>query len=168
MKIVVLDGFTLNPGDLSWDSLRAHGDCEIFDRTPPDQFPARSAHADILLTNKTRISRDHFASLPKLKYIGVLATGTNVVDLVAARERNIPVTNVPAYGTRSVAQATMARIFSIASRMFSTLLANEKRKYPSPIAPKHVPERHATPASSSRRFARSLDDTPVFAVLGNT
>lgn len=113
MNIVVLDGFTLNPGDLSWDRLRALGDCEIFDRTPPDQFLARSAQADILLTNKTLITREHLASLPKLKYIGVLATGTNVVDLVAARERNIPVTNVPAYGTRSVAQATLALLLEL-------------------------------------------------------
>ena len=116
MNIVVLDGFTLNPGDLSWEGLRALGDCEIFDRTPPDQLLARSANADILLTNKTPVTRDHLASLPKLKYIGVLATGTNVVDLAAARERNIPVTNVPAYGTRSVAQATMALLLELTNR----------------------------------------------------
>ena len=116
MNIVVLDGFTLNPGDLSWDELRALGACDIFDRTPPKQLLSRSAKADILLTNKTLVSRDHFASLPNLKYIGVLATGTNVVDLAAARERNIPVTNVPAYGTRSVAQATMALLLELTNR----------------------------------------------------
>ena len=116
MNIVVLDGFTLNPGDLNWEDLRALGACEIFDRTPPDEILTRSAGADLLLTNKTQLTRDHLASLPKLKYIGVLATGTNVVDLAAARERNIPVTNVPAYGTPSVAQATMALLLELTNR----------------------------------------------------
>ena len=116
MNIVVLDGFTLNPGDLSWDALRALGSCEIFDRTPPAEVVARASQAEILLTNKAELSRQHLAQLPKLKFIGVLATGTNVVDLVAARERGIPVTNVPAYGTRSVAQATFALLLELANR----------------------------------------------------
>jgi glycerate dehydrogenase len=113
MKIVVLDGFTLNPGDLSWDELRALGPCEIFDRTLADQVEPRAAGAGILLTNKTVLSRDSIVRLPALKYIGVLATGTNVVDLGAARERGVPVTNVPAYGTRSVAQATFALLLEL-------------------------------------------------------
>ena len=103
MKIVVLDGFTLNPGDLDWAGLRALGDCEIHDRTAPDEIVPRAADAEIILTNKTVLNRATLAALPKLKYIGVLATGINVVDAVAARERGIPVTNVPDYGTRSVA-----------------------------------------------------------------
>lgn len=117
MNIVVLDGFTLNPGDLSWDELRALGPCEIFDRTPPEQVAARAATAGAVLTNKTVLSRESLAQLPALKYIGVLATGTNVVDLAAARERGIPVTNVPAYGTRSVAQATVALLLELTNHI---------------------------------------------------
>ena len=117
MNIVVLDGFALNPGDLSWDELRALGSCEIFDRTPPDQVGARAANAGILLTNKTVLSRDSLVRLPALRYIGVLATGTNVVDLAAARELGIAVTNVPAYGTRSVAQATFALLLELTNRV---------------------------------------------------
>ena len=114
MKIVVLDGFTLNPGDLDWAGLRALGDCEIHDRTAPDEIVPRAADAETILTNKTVLNRATLAALPKLKYIGVLATGINVVDAVAARERGIPVTNVPDYGTRSVAQLTFALLLELA------------------------------------------------------
>jgi glycerate dehydrogenase len=113
MKIVVLDGYTLNPGDLTWDALNALGPCEIYDRMPPDQVLGRAAQADVLLTNKTEISREHIQNLPRLKYIGVLATGTNIVDLAAARERGIIVSNVPAYGTSSVAQTTIALLLEL-------------------------------------------------------
>src|SRR5689334_19306231 len=113
MRIVVLDGFTLNPGDLSWDDLKSLGSCQIYDRTPPSEVIRRSADAEILLTNKTILTRDQIQHLPKLKYIGVLATGTNIVDLEAARERNIPVTNVPGYGTGSVAQTTIALVLEL-------------------------------------------------------
>jgi glycerate dehydrogenase len=113
MRIVVLDGYTLNPGDLSWDELKAIAPCEIHDRTAPAEVLARAVGAEILLTNKTPLTREHINSLPVLKYIGVLATGTNIVDLEAARERRIPVTNVPAYGTRSVAQTTMALLLEL-------------------------------------------------------
>lgn len=113
MKIVVLDGFTLNPGDLSWDKLNKLGKCEVHDRTPADQTVARAADAEVVLTNKTVLGRDEIARLPKLKYIGVLATGYNVVDVAAARERNIPVTNIPTYGTRSVAQMTFALLLEL-------------------------------------------------------
>ncbi len=116
MNIVVLDGFTLNPGDLSWDALKTLGYCEIHDRTPPPEVLPRAADAEIVLTNKTVLTRADLDRLPKLKYIGVLATGTNVVDLAAARERGIPVTNVPAYGTNSVAQATFALLLELARR----------------------------------------------------
>lgn len=114
MRIVVLDGFTLNPGDLSWDDLRALGPCEVYDRTPPDALAERTAEREILLTNKTVLDRRTIESLAQLKYIGVLATGTNIVDLKAATERNVPVTNVPAYGTNSVAQTTMALLLELA------------------------------------------------------
>ena len=117
MNIVVLDGFTLNPGDLSWDELKTLGHCEIFDRTPDSEVMSRSAHAEVLLTNKTQLKRTNIHSLPKLKYVGVLATGTNCVDLAAARERHIPVTNVPTYGTKSVAQMTTALLLELAQNV---------------------------------------------------
>ena len=113
MNIVVLDGFTLNPGDLCWDELKALGLCGIFDRTAPDQILTRCASAEIILTNKVPLTRETIAALPKLRYIGVLATGYNVVDTAAARERGIPVTNVPDYSTRSVAQLTFALLLEL-------------------------------------------------------
>ena len=113
MKIVVLDGFTLNPGDISWAELESLGDCEIHERTAPTDVIRRAAHAEILLTNKTEIMHHQLQALPRLRYIGVTATGTNVVDLAAARERNIAVSNVPAYGTRSVAQTTLALLLEL-------------------------------------------------------
>jgi glycerate dehydrogenase len=113
MKIVVLDGFTLNPGDLNWDQLAALGSCDVFDRTPANQTVARAAGAELVLTNKTVLGREEIARLPKLQYIGVLATGYNIVDVAAARERNIPVTNIPTYGTRSVAQMTFALLLEL-------------------------------------------------------
>ena len=114
MNIVILDGFTLNPGDLNWEELQSLGPCAIYDRTPPADLPRRAADADILLTNKTELAGDAIRNLPKLKYIGVLATGTNVVDLAAARARGIPVTNIPTYGTKSVAQMTFALLLELA------------------------------------------------------
>src|ERR1041385_274718 len=116
MHIVVLDGFTLNPGDLSWGELKSLGDCVVFDRTPPGEVLARAVAANVILTNKVELTREHLARLPKLKYVGVLATGTNVVDLAAARDRGIPVTNIPAYGTRSVAQAAFALLLELTNR----------------------------------------------------
>jgi glycerate dehydrogenase len=113
MKIVVLDGYTLNPGDLNWDGLRALGECEIHDRTPAAQVVERARDAEIVLTNKTVLDRAGIARLPRLRYIGVLATGYNVVDVVAAQERGIVVTNVPAYGTRSVAQHAFALLLEL-------------------------------------------------------
>ena len=113
MNIVVLDGFTLNPGDLSWADLQSLGPCAIHDRTPPAELLARAAEADILLTNKTPLAHDTIQRLPRLQYIGVLATGYNVVDVAAARERGIVVTNIPAYGTRSVAQMTFAHLLEL-------------------------------------------------------
>jgi glycerate dehydrogenase len=113
MNIVVLDGHTLNPGDLSWDELRALAPCDIHDRTAPEQLHARAKYADVLITNKAPLRREHFVELPKLKYIGVTATGYNVVDVEAARERGIVVTNVPTYGTRSVAQMTFALLLEL-------------------------------------------------------
>ena len=113
MNIVVLDGHTLNPGDLSWDELKALGSCEFFDRTPPGEVAALAATAEIAITNKAILHRVQIEALPKLKYIGVTATGYNVVDVEAAKERGIIVTNVPTYGTRSVAQHTFALLLEL-------------------------------------------------------
>ena len=97
MNIVVLDGYAANPGDLCWDELQALGECTIYDRTAPAEVLERAAGAEILLTNKTVLTAEHMAALPELKYIGVLATGYNIVDTAAAKERGIIVTNIPAY-----------------------------------------------------------------------
>lgn len=112
MRIVVLDGYTLNPGDLSWEQFQLLGECVIHDRTPVGETVARSVGAEVLLTNKTVLSRDTIEQLPDLRYIGVLATGYNVVDIEAAAERRIPVTNVPEYGTRSVVQMVFAHLLN--------------------------------------------------------
>jgi glycerate dehydrogenase len=103
----------LNPGDLSWDEFRSLGPCDIYDRTAPNEVLGRAAGAEILLVNKTQLTRGHILDLPHLQYIGVLSTGTNVVDLAAARDRGIPVTNVPTYSTKSVAQTTIALLLEL-------------------------------------------------------
>lgn len=113
MKIVVLDGYGMNPGDLSWDELKALGDCTIYDRTSAADVVARSKDADVILTNKVEINAEVIAALQELKYIGVTATGYNVVDVTAAKERGIVVTNTPAYSTISVAQMAFAHILNI-------------------------------------------------------
>lgn len=111
MKLVILDGYTENPGDLSWDGLRELAEVTVYDRTSltdPAQTIARIADAEIVLTNKTPLPRAVFEACPNIKMVGVLATGYNVVDIACARERGIPVCNVPAYGTASVSQYTIA------------------------------------------------------------
>jgi glycerate dehydrogenase len=113
MRIVVLDGYTLNPGDLSWEGLQALGECVVYDRTPPAQVVERAQEAEIVFTNKTVLDAATHQALPKLRYIGVLATGYNVVDVRAARERNVVVTNIPTYGTRSVAQHVFALLLEL-------------------------------------------------------
>lgn len=113
MNIVVLDGYTLNPGDLSWDPLRQLGQCEIYDRSTPAEIIPRSKSAEGVLTNKVVLNRDYMAAVPSLNYIGVTATGYNIVDVAAARERKIVVTNVPTYGTQSVAQMTFALLLEL-------------------------------------------------------
>ena len=112
-KIVILDGYTANPGDLSWEGLNEWGEVTVYDRTLPSETVARAADAEIVLTNKVIIGRTEMAQLPLLKYIGVLATGYNVVDLKAAQERGIIVTNVPAYSTESVAQMVFAHLLTV-------------------------------------------------------
>jgi glycerate dehydrogenase len=113
MQIVVLDGRVLNPGDLSWAELQALGPCEIYDRTPPQQVLDRARDAEIILVNKVEIRRETMARLPRLKYVGVLATGYDCVDVEAARDRGIVVANVPTYGTASVAQMVFAHLLNL-------------------------------------------------------
>lgn len=117
MKIVVLDGYTMNPGDLDWGPLQQLGPCEIHNRTDPDQVLRRAAGAEILLTNKAVLSAETIAKLPELRYIGVLATGTNVVDIEAARARKIVVTNIPGYSTASVAQMVFALLLEMTQQV---------------------------------------------------
>lgn len=117
MKIVVLDGFAANPGDLNWEGVKALGECVIYDRTAPEEVLERAKGAEVVLTNKVVISAEHMAALPDLKYIGVLATGYNIIDIVAAKERGIIVTNIPAYSTPSVGQMVFAHILNITQRV---------------------------------------------------
>lgn len=116
MNIVILDGYTANPGDLSWGSLKEMGEVTVYERTRREEIAGRAADADIVLTNKVVMDREMMALLPRLKYIGVLATGYNVVDIEAARERDIIVTNVPAYSTESVAQTVFAHLLTVTNR----------------------------------------------------
>lgn len=115
-RIVVLDGNALNPGDLSWTELERLGDCAIHARTPAAEIVRRARGAAVLLTNKTPLNAATIAELPDLRYIGVLATGHNIVDGAAARARHIPVSNVPAYGTASVAQHAFALLLELTQR----------------------------------------------------
>lgn len=116
MKIVILDGYTANPGDLSWGSLKELGEVTVYERTRREEIAGRAADADIVLTNKVVMDREMMALLPRLKYIGVLATGYNVVDIEAAREKDIIVTNVPAYSTESVTQTVFAHLLTVTNR----------------------------------------------------
>ncbi|WP_285058161.1 D-2-hydroxyacid dehydrogenase [Pedobacter ginsengisoli] len=149
MKIVILDGYTLNPGDLSWDGLKQFGDVTLYDRTPVDQVVERSKGADVIFTNKTPVNAEALKSLPDLKYIGVLATGYNIVDIQMAREKGITVSNVPGYGTPSVVQLTFGLLLELCL---------------------HV-QRHSD-AVASGRWASSADfcfwDYPLVELTGKT
>lgn len=120
MKIVVLDGYALNPGDLDWQGFEAFGEVTVYDRTSftdKQEIIDRIGEAEAILTNKTPIDEEILSAVPKLKYIGVVATGYNVIDVAAARKRNIPVTNIPSYGTDAVAQFTFALLLEIANQV---------------------------------------------------
>ncbi len=117
MKIVVLDGFALNPGDLEWDVFAAVGELTVHERTARDEVLGRVGDAQLVLLNKTPIDQETFASLPNLKYIGVLATGYDNVDVAGARAHGVTVTNVPEYGTMSVAQCTLAHLLHLCNRV---------------------------------------------------
>ena len=129
MKIVILDGYSANPGDLSWKELEKLGEVTVYDRTKPSETVARAANSDIVLTNKVVINKDVMAQLPQLKYIGVLATGYNVVDIEAAHERGIIVTNVPAYSTESVAQMVFAHLLTVTNRTEHYAIQNRSGRW---------------------------------------
>jgi glycerate dehydrogenase len=116
-SIVVLDGHCLNPGDLSWQGLEAVGRCTVYERTPPEQVVERIRDADVVLTNKVALRRELLSGQSRLKYIGVTATGYNIIDVDAARELGIVVTNVPTYGTASVAQMVFAHLLNLTQRV---------------------------------------------------
>lgn len=149
MKITVLDGYGLNPGDLSWDAMAESGELTVYDRTSPEETYDRSKDSEILITNKTRIDASLMQRLPKLRYIGVLATGYNVVDVESARRLGVTVTNIPAYSTMSVAQQVFALILAITNRV-----------------------EHYTAANRDGRWSRNQDfcywDTPLTELAGKT
>ena len=129
MKIVILDGYSANPGDLSWKELETMGALTVYDRTAPSETVARCADAAIVLTNKVVLGRTEIAQLPHLKYIGVLATGYNVVDVAYAHERGITVTNVPAYSTESVAQMVFAHLLTVTNRTEHYAIQNRQGRW---------------------------------------
>lgn len=126
MKIVVMDGHAANPGDLSWKPFEQFGEVVVYERSKPEEVVERAKDADAVFTNKVVFNDEVMAQLPNLKYIGILATGTNVVDLEAARQRGIVVTNIPAYSTDSVAQLVFAHILNVVNRV--DVYANDIRK----------------------------------------
>ena len=129
MKIVILDGFTANPGDMSWKELESLGTLTVYRRTSANELVERAADAEIVLTNKVVISRETMAQLPRLQYIGVLATGYNVVDVEAAHELGIIVTNVPAYSTESVAQMVFAHLLNVTNRTDHYATQNRQQRW---------------------------------------
>ena len=149
MKIVVLDGYGVNPGDLSWETLEALGDVEVYPRTAPEDVIDRCFTAEIILTNKVVINKQILVSLPRLKYIGVLATGYNVVDVDTASDLDIIVTNIPAYSTDSVVQMTFAHILTMTNRV-----------------------EHYTQQNRNGRWSNNPDfvywDTPLIELAGKT
>ena len=149
MRIVVLDGYTANPGDLSWEELAQLGELTVYDRSAPEEVAGRIAGAGIVLTNKTVLSREIMAAAKQLKYIGVLATGYNVVDTAAARELGIAVTNIPAYSTDSVAQMVFALLLEICQHVGH-----------------HSEAVHAGRWTASRDFC--FWDTPLLELAGKT
>ena len=131
MNIVILDGYSANPGDLSWKELEELGTLTVYDRTKSDETVARAADAEIVLTNKVILNSEVIAQLPRLKYIGVLATGYNVVDIKAAHDRGIIVTNVPAYSTESVAQMVFAHLLTVTNRTEHYAIQNRDGRWSS-------------------------------------
>ena len=161
MRIIVLDGHALNPGDLSWAALQALGDCTVHERTSAAQVLTRATGAPVLLTNKTRLGRAEIAQLPELRYIGLLATGYNVVDVNAASERGIVVTNVPAYSTRSVAQMVFALVLEHTQQVGRMPHWQPRKPTPSSPYPPVYRRRQcrACPTLARKATARSREQT---------
>lgn len=113
MKIVVLDGYTLNPGDISWEGMEAFGELTVYDRTKAEEVVERIGDAEVVYTNKTPITKETMDACPGMKFIGVLATGYNIVDVAAAKEKGIPVSNIPTYGTAAVSQFAIALLLEL-------------------------------------------------------
>lgn len=126
MKIIILDGYTVNPGDLSWEWLGEYGEYSVYDRTDKEDIIPRCIGADIIITNKTPLGKDILEKLPDVKFIDLLSTGYNIADIFYARERNIPVSNVPSYSTKSVAQLTFAFILQLSSRVAEHSASTQK------------------------------------------
>lgn len=129
MKITILDGYSVNPGDLSWDAIKEFGEVTVYDRTSPEETVERCKGADAVLTNKVVIGKEELSQLPGLKYIGVLATGYNVVDTEAARKAGVAVTNIPAYSTDSVAQTVMALLLTITNHAEYYAMQNREGRW---------------------------------------
>ena len=117
MKIVILDGYTENPGDLSWEGFEQLGDLTVYEHTKPEEIVARIGDAEMVITNKTPLTAETFAACPQVRYVGVLATGYNVVDVSAAKARGVVVTNIPTYGTQAVAQYVFALLLELCHRV---------------------------------------------------
>ncbi len=176
MNIVILDGYTANPGDLSWDGLRELGDLQVYDRTAPEELLGRAEGAEALLTNKVIIDAKAMAALPCLRYIGVLATGYNVVDIEEAHRRGIVVTNIPAYSTMSVAQMVMAHLLNITNQVAHHAEAVRRGDWErsldfcliAPHQPPSVsPEGGVTRSLPSGRFGGGLElDGLTFGIVG--
>lgn len=129
MKITILDGYSLNPGDLSWEPLKKFGDVTVYDRTAPAEIIERAKGSEVLLTNKVVLNEETLHELPGLKYVGVLATGYNVVDVAAAKKLGIVVTNIPAYSTMSVAQKVFALLLAITDRVEHYAIENRSGRW---------------------------------------
>lgn len=126
MKIVILDAFTLNPGDLSWNRLKKLGDISVYERTSKDEILKRIGDAEAVFTNKTPITKETFNACPNIKFVGVLATGYNIVDVDAAKDKGIPVCNIPIYGTTAVSQFVFALLLEICHHAWDHNLAVKK------------------------------------------
>ena len=176
MKIVILDGFTANPGDLSWQELEQIGHVTVFDRTDPTQTVARAADADIVLTNKVVLGRHEIEQLPRLRYIGVLATGYNVVDIDAAHRHGIVVTNVPAYSTESVAQMVFAHLLAVTNHTEHYAMQNRADgqgcALHAPLQPNGKAAAGEVDCGPTARWSRNADfcywDTPLLELAGRT
>ena len=162
MKIVILDGYTANPGDLSWAELEKLGELTVYDRTPGDQVAPRIGDAEIAVTNKVRITAETMAACPNLRCIGVLATGYDVIDMAAAQAKGITVTNVPGYSTPAVAQHAIALLLELCSHV--ALNAASPRSGWNGTSASH-PARHS-PASYSRLYLKNNVPGP-FPILKN-